>query len=115
LDQIGPIAKTVGDAAIILSGISGEDKMDATAAKSADKIYENYLTDDIKNIKIGIPEEYLNKGLDNKILEKYFRFLAKFDNNSKKRLIIKLTESKETGEQQHSYNGRYWEGNNRCS
>jgi len=36
--------------------------------------------------------------INNKILEKYFRFLAKFDNNSKKRLIIKLTESIETGE-----------------
>jgi len=36
--------------------------------------------------------------INNKILEKYFRFLAKFDNNSKKRLIIKLTESIETEE-----------------
>ena len=31
--------------------------------------------------------------INNKLLEKYFRFLAKFDNNSKKKLIIKLTES----------------------
>ena len=45
-----------------------------------------------KDIKMG----YL--AINNKILEKYFRFLAKFDNNSKKRLIIKLTESIETGE-----------------
>ena len=34
--------------------------------------------------------------INNKILDKYFRFLAKLDNNSKKRLIIRLTESIET-------------------
>ncbi len=34
--------------------------------------------------------------INNKILEKYFRFLARLDNNSKKRLIIRLTESIET-------------------
>ena len=31
--------------------------------------------------------------INNKILDKYFRFLARLDNNSKKRLIIRLTES----------------------
>jgi len=78
LDQIGPIAKTAEDAAIILSGISGEDKMDATTAKSADKFYENYLTKDIKNLKIGIPEEYLNEGLDDKIRAKFEAAVKKF-------------------------------------
>ena len=34
--------------------------------------------------------------INNKILDKYFRFLARLDNNSKKRLIIRLTESIET-------------------
>jgi len=78
LDQIGPIAKTAEDAAIILSGISGEDKMDATTTKSSDKFYENYFTKDIKSIKIGIPEEYLNEGLDDKIREKFEAAVKKF-------------------------------------
>jgi len=34
--------------------------------------------------------------ISNKTLDKYFRFLRRLDNNSKKRLIIKLTESMET-------------------
>ena len=34
--------------------------------------------------------------INNKIIDKYFRFLARLDNNSKKRLIIRLTESIET-------------------
>lgn len=58
-DQIGPITRTVEDAAIILSEISGEDSMDATSAKSSCKRYENYLTGDIKGVKIGIVKEYL--------------------------------------------------------
>lgn len=58
-DQIGPITRTVEDAAIILSEISGEDSMDATSAKSSCKRYENYLTEDIKGVKIGIVKEYL--------------------------------------------------------
>ena len=34
--------------------------------------------------------------ISNKTLDKYFRFLRRLDNSSKKRLIIKLTESMET-------------------
>lgn len=37
--------------------------------------------------------------LNNAIIEKYFSFLTRLDNSSKKRLIIKLTESIETNEQ----------------
>lgn len=61
LDQIGPIAKTVEDAAIILSVISGEDKMDATTAKSPGKDYTNYLTGEVKGLKIGIVKDYAEK------------------------------------------------------
>ncbi len=78
LDQIGPIAKTVEDAAIILSGLAGEDKMDATSARSSDKLYENYLDADIKGIRIGVPDEYLKKGLDEKVREKFDTAVEKF-------------------------------------
>lgn len=37
--------------------------------------------------------------LNNDIIDKYFSFLTRLDNSSKKRLIIKLTESIETNEQ----------------
>lgn len=71
LDQIGPLAKTVEDAAIILSRISGDDGKDATAAASLDKKYEDYLNGDVKGIKIGIPKEYLAEGLDGEIRDKF--------------------------------------------
>jgi len=64
-DQIGPITKTVEDAAIVLTKIAGADRNDSTAMKSADTVYEDCLTGDIKGIKIGVPKEYFSgEGLD---------------------------------------------------
>lgn len=76
-DQIGPIAKTVEDAAIVLSAISGEDRMDSTSAKSGNKNYEDYLIRDMEKIRIGIPKEYL-ENLDAGILEKFNAATEKF-------------------------------------
>ncbi|HEX7586591.1 MAG TPA: Asp-tRNA(Asn)/Glu-tRNA(Gln) amidotransferase subunit GatA [Patescibacteria group bacterium] len=77
LDQIGPITKTVEDAAIVLSEIAGQDLMDATSAKSSGKRYENYLTGEVKGLRIGIVREYLEnlkpdaKELMEKAIETY--------------------------------------------
>ncbi len=76
-DQIGPITKTVEDAAIVLSRIAGRDGKDATSADSSDKLYENYLNGDIKGIKIGVVKEHLD-GLDEKIKEKFTEAKEKF-------------------------------------
>ncbi|HAV11136.1 MAG TPA: Asp-tRNA(Asn)/Glu-tRNA(Gln) amidotransferase GatCAB subunit A [Candidatus Moranbacteria bacterium] len=77
LDQIGPFAKTVEDCAIILSRISGQDRMDATSAQSADKRYEDYLTGDIKGRKIGIPKEYV-ENLEGHIRDVFEKSVEKF-------------------------------------
>ncbi len=77
LDQIGPFAKTVEDAAIVLSAISGEDPMDATSAKSSDKKYEDFLTGDIKGKTIGIPKEYV-ENLEGEIKEIFEKSVEKF-------------------------------------
>lgn len=63
LDQIGPFAKTVEDAAIVLSRIAGEDSMDATSAESGGKLYENFLSGDISGKRIGVPKEYFSEAL----------------------------------------------------
>jgi aspartyl-tRNA(Asn)/glutamyl-tRNA(Gln) amidotransferase subunit A len=70
-DQIGSLAKSVEDAAIVLSAIAGQDKFDATSAHSSDKKYEDYLTGEVKGMKIGIVKEYIEglKGDAKKIIE----------------------------------------------
>jgi aspartyl-tRNA(Asn)/glutamyl-tRNA(Gln) amidotransferase subunit A len=64
LDQIGPLTRTVEDAAIVLSRIAGEDVMDATSAESGGKFYEHFLSGDIMGKRIGIPREYFSDALD---------------------------------------------------
>lgn len=69
LDQIGPITKTVEDAAILFKEISGSDRFDATSAniKYNDELI-NPNFEKIKKIKIGLPKEYFIEGIDKNVL-----------------------------------------------
>ncbi|MFZ3031726.1 MAG: Asp-tRNA(Asn)/Glu-tRNA(Gln) amidotransferase subunit GatA [Candidatus Moraniibacteriota bacterium] len=68
LDQIGPIATTVEDVAIVFSRIAGRDPHDATTADSGhEKRYEDYLGNDVSGKRIGVPKEYFSKNLDPRI------------------------------------------------
>jgi aspartyl-tRNA(Asn)/glutamyl-tRNA(Gln) amidotransferase subunit A len=82
-DQVGPMTKTVEDAAIVLSAISGRDGYDATSAHSQDKNYEDYLTGEVKGLKIGVVKEYMEslagevrKSMEN-VIETYKNMGAK--------------------------------------
>ena len=64
LDHIGPLTKTVKDAAIVLRHIAGRDPLDST---SADVPVPNYVAEIEKpgeGLKLGIPKEYFGEGLD---------------------------------------------------
>ncbi|PID52678.1 MAG: Asp-tRNA(Asn)/Glu-tRNA(Gln) amidotransferase GatCAB subunit A [Candidatus Moraniibacteriota bacterium] len=78
LDQVGPIAQTVEDVAIVLSRISGRDENDATSAQSGDKPYEDYCVGELAGAKIGIPKEYLGDGLDDRVKEVYMTAIEKY-------------------------------------
>jgi aspartyl-tRNA(Asn)/glutamyl-tRNA(Gln) amidotransferase subunit A len=64
LDQIGPITKDVTDCAIVLNGISGYDPSDSTSVNIEVSDYKKSLVNDIKGIRIGIPDEYFVEGTD---------------------------------------------------
>ncbi|WP_309386330.1 Asp-tRNA(Asn)/Glu-tRNA(Gln) amidotransferase subunit GatA [Cerasicoccus frondis] len=63
LDQIGPFAKSVEDAAILLQGIVGHDRRDSTSIKMKIPDYRAALTTD-KKWRLGVPKEYFGEGLD---------------------------------------------------
>ena len=63
-DQIGPMTKTVEDAAILMNVIGGHDPMDSTSANVDLPDFTVSLSNDVKGLKVGIPEEYFAKGLD---------------------------------------------------
>ena len=58
LDQAGPIARTVRDAAILLGAMAGYDERDSTSVKRAVPDYEAALGQGVKGLRIGVPREY---------------------------------------------------------
>ena len=63
LDQIGVLAKTVSDAALMLQVIAGHDPLDSTSLPDSVPTYREGLTDDIKGLRVGLPEEYFIPGM----------------------------------------------------
>jgi aspartyl-tRNA(Asn)/glutamyl-tRNA(Gln) amidotransferase subunit A len=64
LDHIGPLTKTVKDAAILLRVIAGRDPLDSTSADVPVPDYEADLAKPVAGLKIGVPKEYFSEGLD---------------------------------------------------
>lgn len=67
LDQIGPITRTVEDAALLMNVISGWDRRDSTSSKQEVPDFTSYIGKDIKGLKIGVPKEFFIEGLDPEI------------------------------------------------
>jgi aspartyl-tRNA(Asn)/glutamyl-tRNA(Gln) amidotransferase subunit A len=67
LDQVGPLTKTVEDAAIVLSVIAGFDIHDATTGESDARDYTEVLDGKVQGLRIGIPKEYFAEELDERV------------------------------------------------
>ncbi|HEU5330970.1 MAG TPA: Asp-tRNA(Asn)/Glu-tRNA(Gln) amidotransferase subunit GatA [Thermomicrobiales bacterium] len=63
LDQIGPAARSVADCAHTLRAIAGQDPRDATSAPAPVPDYRAALTGDIRGLRVGVPREYFEQGL----------------------------------------------------
>lgn len=63
LDQIGPLAKTVEDVALLFDAICGKDPMDSTTVEFD---FSNALVplEKLKKLKIGIPKEFFAEGIE---------------------------------------------------
>ncbi len=79
LDQIGPIAKDVVDCAAVLDIISGKDKYDGTSVDALNQGLLESLTGDIKGMKIGLPKQCFDKGLDSEVKEKILSMADKLE------------------------------------
>ncbi|HYL15307.1 MAG TPA: Asp-tRNA(Asn)/Glu-tRNA(Gln) amidotransferase subunit GatA [Terriglobales bacterium] len=67
LDHIGPLAKTVKDAAIVLRTIAGRDPMDSTSADLPVPDYVAELEKPVRGLKLGVAKEYFGEGLDQEV------------------------------------------------
>ena len=59
LDHIGPLARTVRDAALLLQAIAGRDPLDATSADAPVPDYTQSMDGNVQGLKLGLPREYL--------------------------------------------------------
>jgi aspartyl-tRNA(Asn)/glutamyl-tRNA(Gln) amidotransferase subunit A len=64
LDRIGPLTKTVKDAALVLRTIAGRDPMDSTSADVPVPDYVAELEKPVRGVRVGVAKEYFGEGLD---------------------------------------------------
>jgi aspartyl-tRNA(Asn)/glutamyl-tRNA(Gln) amidotransferase subunit A len=76
LDQIGVFAKTVEDASFAFQAFAGQDSHDTTTLAKPVPDYSQFLREDIKGLKVGVPKEYFIDGMDPEV-EKIIRDAVK--------------------------------------
>jgi aspartyl-tRNA(Asn)/glutamyl-tRNA(Gln) amidotransferase subunit A len=84
LDQVGPLARTVGDAAVLLQAIAGRDERDMTSSPRPVDDYLARLEEGARGLTIGVPREWLGAGVEpgvealvRQALERYQRLGAR--------------------------------------
>jgi aspartyl-tRNA(Asn)/glutamyl-tRNA(Gln) amidotransferase subunit A len=78
LDQVGPLARTVEDAALVLQAISGHDPRDSTSLPAAVPSFADALADPagVKGLRVGLPREYFVDSLDPDVRAQVDRAIA---------------------------------------
>lgn len=87
LDQIGPFAKTVEDAAMVYDAIKGHDEHDATSILDEQPETHHHDSDYAKQLTVGIPKEYFIDGIEEEVQKGVYEAIEKF-----KRLGIRFKE-----------------------
>ena len=67
LDQIGPLTRSVRDAAIALSAIAGSDPADSTSSSEPVPDYTRALTGDVRGLRVGVPRAFVSEGVDEEV------------------------------------------------
>jgi len=83
LEQIGPMARTVEDCALLFSLMVGRDPLDSTSVEPPETVFfQSQRTDDamdLKGLKVGIPKEFFGEGTQEPVAEAVQRTLEKLE------------------------------------
>jgi len=77
-DVVGPMTKTVADAAMVLEVIAGSDKYDSTVSREKVDDYGQNIAKSIKGLKIAIPKECFGDELSGEVKELMHNAIAQF-------------------------------------
>ncbi|MGI6086743.1 MAG: Asp-tRNA(Asn)/Glu-tRNA(Gln) amidotransferase subunit GatA [Kiritimatiellia bacterium] len=69
LDQIGPLTKTVADAALLLEVMAGSDPLDSTSADVPLPDFKAALQPDLQGMRLGLPQEYFRRDIDPEVAQ----------------------------------------------
>ncbi|HZT06310.1 MAG TPA: Asp-tRNA(Asn)/Glu-tRNA(Gln) amidotransferase subunit GatA [Chloroflexota bacterium] len=64
LDQVGPFARTVADAATLLAAVAGSDPYDSTSLPNPVPDYQAAMGRDLHGVRVGVPDEYFVRGIE---------------------------------------------------
>ena len=78
LDQVGPITKDVTDCAMLLNLIAGHDEKDSTSYNIEKKDYTKSLKNDVKGLRIGVPNEFFGEGINAEVKAKLEEAIEKY-------------------------------------
>jgi len=96
LDQIGPFARDVADAAILLQATAGHDPRDSTSVSEKDQPLPDYLAaieEPVRPMRIGVPQEFFGAGLEPEVEEAVREALAVYARLGAELVDIRLPHS----------------------
>ncbi|MDB4273051.1 Asp-tRNA(Asn)/Glu-tRNA(Gln) amidotransferase subunit GatA [Akkermansiaceae bacterium] len=79
LDQIGPLTRSVEDAALLLGALAGPDPRDSTCLDAEVPDYTEGLDAGVAGMKLGLPKEYFTDGIDPRVRERVKKAAADLD------------------------------------
>lgn len=94
LDQIGPLTKTVEDAAVVFDAIKGPDPMDSSSSAAPSVPIAGEIFQPIAGLKIGVPEDYFIDGMDSGVVAAVHAAISQIESLGATIVPIKLPLSK---------------------
>ena len=94
LDQIGPFAHDVADAALLLEAIAGHDSRDSTSVDRPVPAYSKTFQEPVKDLRIGVPKEFFGEGLDPEVQAAVEFALREYEKQGAKLVEVSLPHSK---------------------
>jgi aspartyl-tRNA(Asn)/glutamyl-tRNA(Gln) amidotransferase subunit A len=90
LDQVGPFARSVSDAALLAQVISGHDPLDSTSVAEPPLQTVGRLERDVAGLRLGVPKEYFGQGLDPEVRASVEAAIAALVAKGAKRVEVSL-------------------------